>query len=90
MVPFFFEAQNSRRFYNIARWREKLGIKFNFEMLLLPDEMYRQRGKHLRLIIGKPIPYSTFDDRHSAREWAAMVKDYIYRLKDNPNEVFNG
>lgn len=90
VVPFFFEAQNSRRFYNIARWREKLGIKFNFEMLLLPDEMYRQRDKHLRLIIGKPIPYSTFDDRHSAREWAAMVKDYIYRLKDNPNEVFNG
>ena len=88
VVPFFFEAQNSKRFYNLARLREKVGIKFNFEMALLPDEMFRQRGNHLRLIIGKPIPYTTFDDRHSAKEWAQLVKDYIYRLKDNPEAVF--
>ena len=88
VVPFFFEAQNSKRFYNLARLREKVGIKFNFEMALLPDEMFRQRGKHLRLIIGKPIPYTTFDDRHSAKEWAQLVKDYIYRLKENPEATF--
>lgn len=88
IVPFFFDAQNSRRFYNLAQWRERLGIKFNFEMALLPDEMFRQRGKRLRLIIGKPIPYSTFDNRHTAQEWAAMVKDYIYRLKGNPQLAF--
>lgn len=88
VVPFFFDAQNSRRFYNLARFRERLGIKFNFEMALLPDEMFRQRAKRLRLIIGKPIPYSTFDDRHTPKEWAQLVKDYIYRLKDNPDETF--
>lgn len=88
VVPFFFDAQNSRRFYNLARFRERLGIKFNFEMVLLPDEMFRQRGKRLRLIIGKPIPYTTFDDRHTPKEWAQLVKDYIYRLKDNPDETF--
>lgn len=88
VVPFFFDAQNSRRFYNLARFRERLGFKFNFEMALLPDEMFRQRGKRLRLIIGKPIPYSTFDDRHTPKEWAQLVKDYIYRLKDNPDETF--
>lgn len=88
VVPFFFDAQNSRRFYNLARLRERLGIKFNFEMALLPDEMFRQRGKRLRLILGKPIPYSTFDDRHTPKEWAQLVKDYIYRLKDNPDETF--
>lgn len=84
VVPFYFDAQNSRRFYRVARWRERLGIKFNFEMALLPDEMFRQRGKHLRLVVGKPIAYSTFDDRHNAREWAALVREYVYRLKDDP------
>ena len=88
VIPFFFDAQNSKRFYNLARLREKVGIKFNFEMALLPDEMFRQRGKHLRLVVGKPIPYSTFDNRHTAKEWAQMVKDHIYRLKDNPEAEF--
>ena len=88
VVPFFFDAQNSARFYNLARWRERLGIRFNFEMALLPDEMFRQRGKHLRLVVGRPIPYSTFDSRHTAREWAALVRDYVYRLKDDPDADF--
>ena len=88
IIPFFFDARNRKRFYNIARWRERLGFKFNFEMALLPGEMYAQRGNHLRLIIGKPIPYSTFDNRHTSREWAALVKDYVYRLATDPNAVF--
>lgn len=88
VVPFFFDARNRERFYNLARLRERLGIKFNFEMALLPAEMFAQRGKHLRLVVGKPIPYSTFDDRHSPKEWAQMVQDYCYRLKDDPNAVF--
>ena len=88
VVPFFFDARNRERFYNLARLRERLGIKFNFEMALLPAEMFVQRGKHLRLVVGKPIPYSTFNDRHSPKEWAQMVQDYCYRLKDDPNAVF--
>lgn len=88
IVPFFFDARNRERFYNLARLRERLGIKFNFEMALLPAEMFAQKGKTLRLIVGKPIPYSTFDDRHSAREWADMVKRYCYKLKDDPQAVF--
>jgi hypothetical protein len=50
--------------------------------------MFAQRGKTLRLIVGKPIPYSTFDNRHSTREWADMVKSYCYKLKDDPQAVF--
>ena len=88
IVPFFFDARNRERFYNLARLRERLGIKFNFEMALLPAEMFAQRGKTLRLIVGKPIPYSTFDNRHSTREWADMVKSYCYKLKDDPQAVF--
>lgn len=88
VVPFFFDARNRKRFYNLARLRERLGIKFNFEMALLPGEMFAQRGKTMRFTFGKPIPYTTFDDRHTAKEWAQMVKDHCYRLKDNPDAEF--
>lgn len=40
-----FEGRNSNRFYNVALIRKWLHIKFNIEMLLLPDEMYRSVGK---------------------------------------------
>ena len=89
VVPFFFDAKNRKRFYNLARMREQLGIKFNFEMALLPAEMFAQCGKTLRLVVGKPIPCTTFDKRHSAKEWAQLVQDYVYRLKDDPKAVFN-
>ena len=88
VVPFFFDARNRKRFYNLARLRERLGVKFNFEMALLPGEMFAQRGKTMRFTFGKPIPYTTFDDRHTAKEWAQMVKDHCYRLKDNPDAEF--
>lgn len=89
IVPFFFDARNRKRFYNIARLRERLGFKFNFEMALLPAEMFAQRGKTMRLIVGHPIPYSTFDNRHSAKEWAQLVKDYCYTLRQYNNARFS-
>ena len=88
IVPFFFDACNRKRFYNLARLRERLGIKFNFEMALLPGELYAQRGKHLHLIIGKPIPYTLLDKRLRPEEWAQRLKDHCYRLKDNPTLAF--
>lgn len=88
VVPFYFDAQNRPRFYNIARLRERLGIKANIEMALLPQEMMAQHDKTLRFTMGTPIPYSTFDNRHTPREWAQLVKRHCYRLKDDPNAVF--
>lgn len=88
VVPFFFDARNRNRFYNLARLRERLGIKFNFEMAQLPAEMFAQRGKRLRLVVGKPIPYSTFDGRHTPKEWAQLVREHCYRLAKDPEAEF--
>ncbi|MBR1792577.1 MAG: glycerol acyltransferase [Bacteroidales bacterium] len=88
IVPFYIEAQNRKRFYNLANLREKLGIKFNIEMALLPAEMYAQKGKTIRIIIGKPIPHETFDKRHTAKQWTDLLKEHVYALKDNPNATF--
>ncbi|MBQ7280284.1 MAG: glycerol acyltransferase [Bacteroidales bacterium] len=88
IIPFHVEAQNRKRFYTLANLREKLGIKFNIEMALLPAEMYAQRGKTIRIVIGKPIPYSTFDKRMNPKQWAAELKEHVYRLKDDPKAKF--
>jgi hypothetical protein len=57
-------------------------------MALLPGEMYAQRGKTFTITFGRPIPWQTFDNRHTPQEWAALVREHVYRLKDNPNETF--
>ena len=88
IIPFFFDAQNRPKFYRLANLRKKLGFKFNFEMALLPGEMIAQRGKTLRLIIGRPIPYSTFDNRHTPQQWAQLLREHCYRLQQDPNAYF--
>lgn len=88
VVPVFTDAHNRMSFYRMAKLRKALGIRFNFEMALLPAEMYAQRGKTFGITFGKAIPWQTFDQRHTAQEWAQMVKDHVYKLKDNPEATF--
>lgn len=88
VVPFYIEARNRKRFYALANLREMVGIKFNIEMALLPAEMYAQKGKTIRIVIGKPIPYETFDKRFTAKQWTDLLKEHVYRLKDDPDAVF--
>lgn len=88
VVPVYTDALNRKRFYRIARLRKRLGIKFGFEMALLPAEMYAQRGKTFGITFGKAIPWQTFDERHTPGEWAALVKEHVYKLKTNPEATF--
>ena len=81
VVPIYFEGRNSNFFYNLANLRKFLGIKFNFEMMYLADEMFKQRGNHFEVTIGKPIPWQTFDKSKTAVEWAQWTKDQVYKLK---------
>ena len=82
IVPIHFEGQNSEFFYSLAQWCKRLGIKFNIAMLYLADEMYKNRHKTFRIVIGKPIPWQTFDKSKSHAEWAEHVKGIVYNLKD--------
>ncbi|MCF8301827.1 MAG: 1-acyl-sn-glycerol-3-phosphate acyltransferase [Bacteroidales bacterium] len=80
VLPTYIYGRNSNFFYNLARLRSKLGIKANIEMLYLVDEMFKQKDKVIRIIFGKPIPYTTFDKRHTDREWARMMKKHVYAM----------
>lgn len=81
VVPAFFSGRNSAFFYNLANIRKFLGIKANIEMIYLPDEMFRQKGKSISLVFGKPIPWQTFDNTKSPGEWAEWVKTRSYELE---------
>jgi len=89
VVPVHTDARNRMRFYRLANLRKWLGVKFNFEMALLPSELYAQRGKTFNITFGHPIPWQTFDQRHTPAEWAALVKEHVYQLKDNPEAIFS-
>lgn len=82
LIPVYFDACNSSFFYRLANLRKKLGIKMNYEMIYLPDEMFGSKHKTFRIHFGKPIPWQTFDQSKSPAEWAAWVKDLVYKLPD--------
>ena len=79
IVPIHFIGRNSSCFYTVANLCKWLHLP-NFAMALLPDEMYRSRGKHYTVRIGKPIPWQTFDHEHSTMEWAENVRQKVYEL----------
>lgn len=80
IIPIHFEGENSERFYRVANWQKRLGLKFNFAMLLLPDEMYRSTGRKYRITFGKPIPIESLDRSRTDAQWAQEIRDAAYRL----------
>lgn len=81
IVPMFFEGRNSNFFYRLANMRKALGIKMNYEMIYLPDEMFKSKHKTYSIHFGKPIPWQTFDSSRKPAEWAEWVKEIVYNLK---------
>jgi putative hemolysin len=80
VIPTFIDGRNSNFFYNLANLRKFLGIKVNFEMLYLVDEMYKQKNKTITVTFGKPISYKTFDNTLKDVQWAEKVKQEVYAL----------
>ena len=83
IVPVHFGGQNSNFFYRLAKIRKFLGIKFNIEMIFLPDEMFRQKNSIFDVVIGEPIPISSIDSSKSLDEWCQVIREKCYELKQN-------
>lgn len=81
IVPVFVEGRLSDFFYRVDRVRKALGIRFNIEMLWLPDEMFSQQGKHFRMAAGDPIPIGELQRLGSLREQAEEVRRKTYFLE---------
>ncbi len=83
VIPVHVSGRNSNFFYRLANIRKFLGVKWNLEMLYLIDETYKHQNKTFTFTIGKPIPHTDFDNRHTPIEWAAKVREVVYRLPEN-------
>jgi len=80
IVPVFFEAKNSNFFYAMANLRQRLNIKFNLEMLFLPQEMFKMKNATFTIHFGKPIQWQTFDSSKTPQQWTDWVKQKVYGL----------
>lgn len=81
IIPVHFEGKNSNFFYNFSNIRKSIGIKFNIELIYLPDEMYKNKNRTFTITFGKPIPWQTLDKSRTPSEWAQHIKDVVYSLR---------
>lgn len=86
IVPVHFDGRNSPSFYRWARLRKRLGIKFNFEMMLLPRELVRSRNTTFTITVGHPVSWRSLKGGRAAREEAARLRSIVYSL--SPQSTF--
>lgn len=88
IYPVFIGGRNSNFFYNLANLRKMLGLKSNIEMLYLVDEVAKLKERNFRIVVGKKIPYTTFDKRYTDQDWAGLLREHVYALRDDPDVDF--
>src|SRR5690606_12962093 len=86
IILVYIDGRNSNFFYNLARWRARVGLKANIEMLYLADEFFAQRGQEVTIRIGTPIAYTELDSSRTERQWAAEIKRRVYALTGRPKD----
>lgn len=82
IVPVYFGGRNSTFFYKFAKLRKKLGVKFNIEMLRLPKEVFRSRGKEFKVIIGNPIEPQEAMEHGNLRQATDWLRHKVYSLSE--------
>ncbi len=80
VIPVHIEGRNSWFFYWLANFRQRVGIKFNMEMFLLVDEMFKQKGRTFTITFGQPVSWTTFNQSKQPSDWAAEIRSIVYQL----------
>lgn len=88
IIPVYVSGRCTNFFYNLSNIRTFLGIKANLEMFFLPDETYRHRNEHIKVIFGSPIPWKKLDKNKTAAEWATDIQNHVYQLPQKPDLKF--
>lgn len=82
IIPVHFSGKNSSFFYNFARFRQKIGIKLNIEMIYLPREIFRSRGASYVITVGKTLSWKKFKGGSAAVKEAAAVREMVYSMAE--------
>ena len=80
VIPVHVSGHNSNFFYRLANFRTFFRIKWNLEMFYLADETFSHKNHNFTITFGKPIAYKHFDQSKTLDQWAAEVRDIVYRL----------
>lgn len=75
VIPMYFHAKNSPRFYSLARLHPDL------QTLMLPSEMMRDREQPIRTRIGRPVPVKVLEDFETPDELGEFLQNKIYMLQ---------
>ena len=78
IVPITFYGRNSNLFYAIYLFRKIFRIKTNLELVLLPRELFRKRGKTINIRVNEPISYKRFSNMLTPLKWAQWVRLIVY------------
>ena len=80
IIPLHFYGENSSFFYKFAKFRQRIGLKFNIEMIYLPREVFRSKGKSFDVVVGTPISFSSLDDMPPMQK-AQQIRQLFYSLQ---------
>lgn len=80
VIPVHVSGRNSDFFYRLANFRSFFKFKWNLEMFYLADETFRHKNQKFTITFGKPISYKHFDKSKTLDQWAAEVRDIVYKL----------
>lgn len=80
IIPLHFYGENSPFFYKFAKFRQRIGMKFNIEMIYLPREVFRSKAKSFDVVVGTLISYSSLDDMPPMQK-AQQIRQLIYSLQ---------
>lgn len=84
IIPIYFDGENSSFFYKFAKFRTRLGIKLNIEMVRLPREVFRARGSRFAVYVGESIAPSAITREGETRQQTAdRLRLLVYSLRDN-------
>ncbi len=83
ILPVYFRAKNSFLFYLVSLFSKKLS------MFLLPREIFKKRGKSIRMIIGDPIPGVVFSSSFINTKTATkLLRRHTYLIGKKKPGVF--
>lgn len=83
VIPIHVSGRNSNFFYNLANFRTTFRIPWNLETFFLADELFKQKNQKFTITFGTPIPWTHFDKSKTKEQWAAEVRELVYKLPNS-------
>lgn len=81
IIPIYIDGKLSNFFYRLHKLRTFLGIKANIEMLYLSNELFKQKNKHFKFIVGTPIKSDYLNQDLNDFAVAQKIKQEVYNLR---------